>query len=240
MPGTSAITPQTGAVGSEQVFWIDGNQIRCCSMKDLCFSHRTFVATERDNITWLTSMAVAHPGGQPQIRQNPCRNSSCSRLCLLAGEHGHRCMCPAKLNFLKINSSSQGQSIDDAISGKCVVTGYCYLLMSSYFSFPVVRGRWWKNANFILPSCSGPKGNLNHVVMGPSCCRNSSGDSNNDPRPAPQATPAISTIMDGWTWNFLWIHFIQIAHREKLPSGNYNRSCCWNRGFRTVRCRDLH
>ena len=97
-----------------------------------------------------------------------------------------------------------------------------YLQQSSYFSFPVVRGRWWQNANFILPACSCPKGNLNHMVIGSICRRNSQGDSNNDSRPAPQATPAISTIMP-------------IRHStcklptvflKKLPSGDGNRSCC--------------
>ena len=48
----------------------------------------------------------------------------------------------------------------------------------------MVRGRWWQNENFILPTCYGPKGNLNHMVIGSICCRNSQGDSNNDPRPA--------------------------------------------------------
>ena len=54
-------------------------------------------------------------------------------------------------------------------------------------AFAWARGRWWQTANIVLPYCNGPKGYLNHVVIGSSCCCNSPGDAGNTPdaRPMP-------------------------------------------------------
>ena len=105
----------------------------------------------------------------------------------------------------------------------------------------MVRGRWWQNANIILPACSGSKVNLNHVVIGSICCRNSQGDSNSDCWPAPQATPAISTIM-GADLKFV----LRPLHASQPPC--FGKNCpgaavtqdaaVWTRGstIRILRC----
>ena len=104
---TTVIAAKSWAVGSDKIFWIDGNEIKYCERQDLCSTYKTFVAPEKGNVSWFKPMIVAHSAGQPMSRENPCRNSSCSHICVLAGK-GHTCMCPSKLDYLKISSNSKG------------------------------------------------------------------------------------------------------------------------------------
>ena len=117
-----------------------------------------------------------------------------------------------------------------------------YLQWAAISAFAWVRGRWWQIANIVLPYCNGPKGYLNHVVIGSSCCCHSPGDADNAPRRTSQATPAISTIMDVETWNYFCIHYMWIVHRvfEEFALGRLQKKFYWNLDFSVVFCRFLH